>query len=255
VLRYGRRINRPGYQQLNPFLVYHDKYSYNSGNPYLNPCYNYHVEFSYRYKQYLTLGAHYDHVDGIIFSTTTTEGDLFITRPDNIAHGHILFMVVNLSLSPAKWWNMNFNGRFGNLVNKSTVNSIYLDKSILVGTANLLNQFRFKKGWSAELLVLYRSRFLSAQNVSSDICFVNTAIQKNIWKDKASLRLTVDDIFHSQVNHDQTTDILHAAAFHTNKEDSRRVGLAFNYRFGKDTSPRKKRRDNNGADEEQGRVN
>src|SRR5882757_6241372 len=90
------------YQQLNPFLVYHDKYSYNSGNPYLDPCYNYHIEFSYRYKQFLTLGAHYDHVDDIIFSTTAAEGDLFITRPDNIAHGHILFVVVNLSLSPAK---------------------------------------------------------------------------------------------------------------------------------------------------------
>lgn len=255
VLRYGRRINRPGYQQLNPFLVYHDKYSYNSGNPYLNPCYNYHIEFSYRYKQYLTLGAHYDHVDGIIFSTTTTEGDLFITRPDNIAHGHILFMVVNLSFAPAKWWNLNFNGRIGNLVNKSTVNSIYLDKSILVGTSNLLNQFRFKKGWSGELLVLYRSRFLSAQNVNSAVCFANAAIQKNIWKDKASLRLTIDDIFHSQVNRDQTTDILHVAAFHTNKEDTRRVGLAFNYRFGKDTGQRRKKRDNNGADEEQGRVN
>lgn len=255
VLRYGRRINRPGYQQLNPFLSYHDKYSYNSGNPYLNPCYNYHIELTWRYKQLLGIGAHYDHVDDIIFSTTTTEGDIFISRPGNIAHGHILFMVANLTLSPAKWWNFNFFGRFGNLVNKSTINGAYLDKSIIVATGDLYNQFRLKKGWSAELIFSARSRILSAQNVTSAIYFSNAAVQKNIWKDKANLRLTVDDIFHSRRNHDQTTDIPYTSAFHTYIEDSRRIGLAFSYRFGKDSNPRRRRKDNTGADEEQGRVN
>jgi hypothetical protein len=255
VLRYGRRINRPGYQQLNPFLVWHDNYSYNSGNPYLNPCYNYHIELTWRYKQYLSIGAHYDHVDGIIFSTTSAEGDVFITRPDNIAHGHILFMVANLSLAPTKWWNFNLNGRAGNLVNKSTINAVYLDKSILAGGFDLFNQFRFKKGWSAECLFICRSRILSAQNVTSALYFTNAAVQKNIWKDKASLRLTLDDIFHSRKNHDQTTDIPNAAAFHTYIEDSQRVGLAFSYRFGKESTTRKRRRDNTGADEEQGRAN
>lgn len=254
VLRYGRRINRPGYQQLNPFLAYRDKYSYNSGNPYLKPCYNYHIELSWHYKQYLTIGAHYDHVDNIIFSTTTTEGDIFITRPGNIAHGHILFMVANLSLSPTKWWNLNFFGRFGNLVNKSAINGVYLDKSILAATGDLFNQFRFKKGWSAELYFSARSRILSAQNVTGAIYYTNAAFQKNMCKDKASLRLTVDDIFHSRKNHDQTTDIPYTAAFHTYVEDSQRIGLAFSYRFGKDSNRRRKK-DNSSAEEEQGRVN
>ena len=255
VLRYGRRINRPGYQQLNPFLVYQDKYSYSSGNPYLNPCYNYHIELSWRYKQLLTIGAHLDHVTDIIFSTTSTEGNLFITRPGNIANGHILFMVFNLSLSPAKWWSFNFNGRMGNLVNKSTINAVYLDKSILVGTADLYNQFKFKNGWSAEAQVQYRSRFVSAQNLTKDMCFANAAVQKNIWKDKGSLRLTLEDIFHTRKNHNQTTDIPHTAAFSSHIEDSQRIGLAFNYRFGKAPAQRKRRQNNTGADEEQGRVN
>ena len=255
ILRYGRRINRPGYQQLNPFLVYHDKYSYNSGNPFLKPCYNYHIELSWRYKQLFTIGAHYDHVDGIIFSTTSADGDVFITRPDNIAHGHILFMVANLSLNPTKWWTLNFNNRIGNLVNKSVVNAAYLDKSILVGTSDLYTQFRLKKGWSAEGQVAYRSRILSAQNLTRHLLFANAAVQKNIWKDKASLRLTMEDIFHTRKNHDQTTDIPNTAAFHTYIEDSQRIGLALNFRFGKESNSRRRKRDNTGADEEQGRVN
>ena len=255
ILRYGRRINRPGYQQLNPFLIYHDKYSYNSGNPFLKPCYNYHIELSWRYKQLLTIGAHYDHVDGIIFSTTSTEGEVFITRPDNIAHGHILFMVANLSLAPTKWWTFNLNNRIGNLVNKSTINDVYLDKSILVGTSDMYNQFRFKKGWSAEAQVAYRSRFLSAQNLTKDLWFCNAALQKNIWKDKASLRLTLEDIFHTRKPHDETTDIPLTKAFHYSVEDTQRIGIALNFRFGKESNPRRRKRDNTGADEEQGRAN
>jgi hypothetical protein len=194
-------------------------------------------------------------VDGIIFSTTSTEGDVFITRPDNIAHGHILFMVMNFSLSPTKWWTFNFNNRIGNLVNKSTLNDVYLSKSILVGTSDLYNQFKFKKGWSAEAQVSYRSRFLSLQNINSHLLYANAAVQKNIWKDKASLRLTLEDIFHSRKNHDQTTDIPHVAAYHTYIEDSQRIGVALNFRFGKESNPRRRKRDNTGADEEQGRAN
>jgi hypothetical protein len=87
------------------------------------------------------------------------------------------------------------------------------------------------------------------------MCFANAAVQKNIWKDKGSLRLTLEDIFHSRKNRNQTTDIPHTAAFSTHVEDSQRIGLAFNYRFGKAPAQRKRRQNNTSADEEQGRVN
>jgi hypothetical protein len=254
VLRYGRRINRASYQQLNPFLVYRDKYSYSAGNPYLNPVYNYHVELTYRYKQYFSLGVHYDHVDDIIFSTTEAQGELFITRPGNIANGHILFLASNLSLSPTKWWNFNLNFRVGNLVNRSVVYSEHVDVDVLVSTCDLVNQFRWGKGWSGELFTAYRSRFISAQNDRAANYYLNAALAKNIWKDKGSIRLTLDDIFHSQITKEQTTHILHAAASRRSEEDSRRVGLSFSYRFGKE-SVRKRRHDTIGADEEQGRAN
>ena len=38
-LNYGRRIDRPAYQDLNPFLFFLDQYTYQAGNPYLQPQY------------------------------------------------------------------------------------------------------------------------------------------------------------------------------------------------------------------------
>src|ERR1700722_14653747 len=49
-LNYGRRIDRPAYQDLNPFLFFLDQYTYQAGNPYLQPQYTNNVELSHTYK-------------------------------------------------------------------------------------------------------------------------------------------------------------------------------------------------------------
>ncbi|MEI2747264.1 MAG: outer membrane beta-barrel family protein [Ferruginibacter sp.] len=53
-LSYGRRINRPDYEDLNPFLFFLDKYTFDAGNPFLKPMYSHVVELSHTYKQFLT---------------------------------------------------------------------------------------------------------------------------------------------------------------------------------------------------------
>jgi len=50
-LSYGRRINRPNYEQLNPFRIFVSPYLYVEGNPYLQPSFSDNVEFSYTYKK------------------------------------------------------------------------------------------------------------------------------------------------------------------------------------------------------------
>src|SRR5690606_35912731 len=43
-LAYSKRINRPGYGQLNPFLFFLDKYTFFRGNSYLTPEYTHNTE-------------------------------------------------------------------------------------------------------------------------------------------------------------------------------------------------------------------
>jgi hypothetical protein len=50
LLNYGRRINRPNYEQLNPFRMYSSPYLYVEGNPFLQPSFSDNIELSHTYK-------------------------------------------------------------------------------------------------------------------------------------------------------------------------------------------------------------
>lgn len=69
-----------------------------------------------------------------------------------------------------------------------------------------------------------------------------------------TIRLNINDIFRTMINHSQTIAINQVSAFSTRQTDTRRVGLSFSYRFGKAANARK--RNNNGsAEDEKGRTN
>ncbi len=102
-----RRINRPSYQLLNPFVFLRDKYSYSGGNSLLTPQYQYRYEIRWQHKQFLRMALSYNRFSDVIFQTTEAVGNVFITRPNNIAKGYMLLLNTGLNLSPAKWWNIN----------------------------------------------------------------------------------------------------------------------------------------------------
>src|SRR5690606_4611971 len=55
----GRRIDRPAYQQLNPFLFFINEYTYSVGNPYIQPQFTWNFQASHTYKSWLTTSLEY----------------------------------------------------------------------------------------------------------------------------------------------------------------------------------------------------
>ncbi|GAB3947264.1 TonB-dependent receptor [Spirosoma harenae] len=252
---FSRRISRPNYQLLNPFLAYRDQYSFTMGNPYLKPQYNNQMELKYQHKQYVGIALQYSQFTDIIFQLTQAVGDIFINRPDNVASGHILSLNTNLSVSPAKWWNVNANVMLATLKLNGMAYSERLNPRLYHARINLLNQLRFDKGWSGEFSGYYSSNDLSGQTITSSRYRIAAAIQKKLWQDKGSIRLTLEDIFHSWKTTDRTVSLKQIEAFHTNETDTQRIGLTFTYRFGKEAFARKRAHSDNAADVEKSRVN
>ena len=60
------------------------------------------------------------------------------------------------------------------------------------------NQFKFKKGWSAELSGFYRTKGIEGQIVMNPMWRMDAGVQKQILKNKGSLKLSIRDIFKSQ---------------------------------------------------------
>lgn len=250
----ARRINRPNYQSLNPFLFYRDQYSFTTGNPYLKPQYNYQYELKYQHKQYIGLSIQYGRFTDIIFQLTEAVGDVFYYRPGNVASGYILALATNVSVSPVKWWSINANGQIGRMALNGTAYAENLTPSLFSVRMDVFNQFKFEKGWAGELSSFYSGKNISGQTITNPRFRLAAAVQKKILQNKGSLRLTLEDIFHSWTPTDQTVSLKQAEAFHTNETDTRRIGLAFTYQFGKETFARKCRHTDNAADAEKGRV-
>jgi hypothetical protein len=254
VLMAVRRINRPNYQLLNPFVVFKDQYSYTSGNPRVTPQYQNRLELKYQHKQFLNMGLSYNKFTDVIFQTTQAVGEIFTTRPENIANGYMVLLNTTVSASPTKWWYTNTTLRLSRMEIQGSVYTEQLSFETNIARLELNNYFTMKNGWTAELGGYYASRDLNGQTVTSGMYRVNAAIQKKIWKGKGNISLSAEDIFHTWIYHNRSLSLRQSEYFQTSESDTQRVGLSLSYRFGKDTFARKRRHNNNASDDEKGRI-
>ena len=248
---YGRRISRPDYESLNPFIFFIDKYTYEAGNPFLKPMYANVFELSHTYNKFLTSNLNYTHSKDMFNEYFEQSGYATIVKQNNYGSIDDISLSLNAELKPTKWWTMMPYAEFNyNKVN-SQLYGFILNTSGTGFSSNLNNQFTFKKGWSAELSGFYRSKMKRGQFEIGSMKQISTGISKQILKNKGSLKLNVADIFNSG-KQKGIVNIQNTVAAFTQTRDSRNVGITFNYRFGK---PLKiQQRKSGGAGDEQSRI-
>src|SRR5688500_18773459 len=100
---FGRRIDRPAYQDLNPFMFFIDKYTYGSGNPFLRPQYSYNFELSHIHKGMLTTTLNYSLTKNLFTETFDQLGYATIVRQGNIGRRENMGAAVNANIRVTKW--------------------------------------------------------------------------------------------------------------------------------------------------------
>lgn len=257
-LSYGRRINRPGYQDLNPFQYLLDQFSFRQGNPNLQPQFSNNIELSYNYKGQLNISVNHttttDIINEVVHSYKTGENYTTYQVKENLADNRNIGLSVNWNYPATKWWTINlftnaFNNKYSGFVGDEKI-----DVSLSTVMANVSNQFNFKKGWTGELSGFYQSKNLAGSVIIAQPMGVfSLGAGKQILKEKGTLRLNVRDPLWIQKfrgNIDLNT-------FNTqiqSKWDNRRYIITFNYRFGK-TMQQQNRRRNAASQDEQNRMN
>jgi iron complex outermembrane recepter protein len=250
---YGRRINRPDYEDLNPFMFFIDKYTYGAGNPFLKPMYSNVLEVSHTYKQVLTTTINYSNAKNLFNEVFEQKGFATIVRQGNYGTAHQANISVNLQQKVAKWWNANIyvQGAYdqykGLLSNGDNINL-----SAATFMANINNQFKFNKGWSAELSGWYRTRGIEGQIAIKSLGQLTTAVQKQIIKNKGTLKLAVNDVLRTR-NPRGEINFQNTEARFRQYSDTRVATFSFSYRFGKPIKGVQKRK-TGGAGDEQNRV-
>lgn len=256
----GRRIERPAYQDLNPFLFFLDEYTYESGNPFIRPQFTNNLELTHTYKGFLTTTLNYSHTKDYMMQTFRQEqvsaisnGYATIVSRGNIGKVDAAGISVNAQVTVSKWWNANL---YSNL-NYNRFSGYLNGEDLNVKATNVLfninNQFKFAKTWGAELSGFYRTKGVEGQIIIDPLGQASAGISKQIMEGKGSVKLNVRDIFLTNkatghINFSTTE------AYFKNSRDSRVASVTFTYRFGKPLKGVQPRRKSGGADDEQNRV-
>ena len=256
----GKRIDRPAYQDLNPFLFFIDNYTYQAGNPYIRPQYTTNYEVSHIFKGFLNTTVNYSRTKDYMNETfeqskDTTNADkgyATIVRQGNIGVRHNAGISISAQIPVTKWWNASVYGNYNYNQFKGELYGEMIDVSAATVLFNINNQFKFNKGWSAELSGFFRTKGVDGQIIIQPLGQMSAGVSKQVLKGKGSVRLNVRDLFYSNwvkgnMNFQRTE------AYFENRRDSRVGTISFTYRFGKplkDQAPGK----NRGASDEQNRV-
>lgn len=251
-VNYGRRIDRPAYQDLNPFLFFLDQYTYQAGNPYLQPQFSDNVELTHTYAGWLSTTLNYSYTKDFFSETFEQSGRATILRNGNIGSRQNAGIAVSAQLHVTKWWmsilyaNVNYT-KFNGFLYGEPIN---VDATTL--TLNVNNQFTLPYGLSAELSGWYRTKGVEGQVVIYSLGQATAAVSKKIMHEKASIKLGVRDFLYTNKPHGYLNFQQTEATFH-NYRDSRQVSATFTYRFGKPLKAPARRR-TSGAGEEESRV-
>ncbi len=253
-VNYGRRIDRPSYQDMNPFLFFLDQYAYQVGNPYLMPQFSNNIELAHLYKGVLITTARFSQVNDIISDILKQNDTTKVTfqTKDNIAKSTNYGISVSFNYDLAKWWMINAFGDLGYTHFTGSISNVPVDAEQTTFSININNQFRFKKGWSAELSGFYVSPSLeTAMIYANEMWMISMGVGKKILHDKGTIKLSIRDPFKTlQFNGYTRFDNIDLKV--NEQWDNRQATIAFTYNFGKQQQQRRRQ---SGASDEQKRVN
>ncbi len=249
---YGHRIDRPDYQDMNPFVSPVDKFTYFSGNPFLQPSFSHTIELSHAYKNTITTTLQYTNTVNIISETIEQTNGIFTSRPGNVGKRINFSASVSVNVAPVDWLSIQFYTELNRARFKGILYNQPLDAKTLFSISYITNQFKLSKTWAAELLAYYQSTTISSQFVVKPLVVVIAGIQKKIWKEMGSVKLSLKDIFSSYRPQGTITNLSNSAATFFNYLDNRVLTLSFTYRF--NTGKGLAARQTGGAESEQNRV-
>lgn len=248
----GRRINRPAYTMMSPFVTYFSQYYYQKGNPDLSPAYRNYLELRYNNRNELFVSMGLRKVTGYITPVLAYDANnkaIFATW-GNYADDYVLHGSCNYNKQCAKWLLL------------TTSADVYYNKFLsyrgnrLLGTSigasgHFQATFNLNRGWTADTTFYASTGDL--QNVIDRYgpsYWLGFNVAKKVMKEAATIRLSIEDPFRmnkltstSNWNGIETASSL--------RFGSQSVALGFSYNFGKKLDGAQQR---NNSSEEAGRM-
>lgn len=254
-ININRRIDRPSYDQLNPFKLYLDPTTYRVGNPYLGPQMTFGFDIGYVFKDrfYAIVGMArtFNNITETI-GPYGEEENITVQTNVNLNHVDLIYTNISLPFELKKWWNLriDLNGYLA-LYSGNAGNTTLSNRGSYNGNINMVSNFVLPKNQFLEVNSNYRTREVYAFDSIRRIWAVGFGYRIKILNSKGDLKFNITDAFYS-------SNILANVTFTDYKEqflvkrETRVATVAFTYRFG--SAQNNLRRRQGGADDLKQRV-
>ena len=231
---YSRRVDRPNYQQLNPFVFYMDPLAVDQGNPYLKPQFTDNYEINYSYKE-VSLSLSYSDTKDMITQISQQDDATRIISVIRQNLGRFQNYSANLfvPVKITKWWNWqnNVSVYYSKFNDPNLEGEAYSDGKIALNLYSA-SSFTLPENFSVEInFWLNTPKVYGVERTTITQYALNAGVQKSLLDKKLKLRLNVDDIFltnywaGSLIYNNVNMNVV-------NHYTSRRVNFSVSYSFG-----------------------
>ena len=253
-LRYSRRIDRPAYQDLNPFEMKLDDYSFMKGNINLRPQYTNSFAITHSYKYTLNTTLNYSHVNDVFTQLVDTveRSKSFLTKK-NLATQDVFSLNISYPFSK-KWYSVfsNINTSYSHYkANFGAGRTVDLDAFVF----SIFQQHTFKLGkdYTAEVSGFFNSPSIwQGTFKTSSMWGVDAGLLKTILKGQGTVKVAVSDIFKT-MKWTAKSDFAGQTLDGGGGWESRLFKVNFSYRFG-NSQVKAARQRKTSQEEEQQRV-
>lgn len=239
-LDLARKIQRPAYHMLNPFLNKANPSYYLQGNPFLTPAFINQVQFKYiqnRNKTNMTMFSVFATQTDNLFAAIVKQYDenILLETGENYlkitSFGASIFSQNKI----AEWWSLNANITFITAQYKSSISQTGTFPRTTYFLSNAINQFNIKEGLSLQIEFNFTSKYRYGQFLLGNNGKVDIGASKKMLKNKGVLSLTISDILNTDRNRIGIKNPSYSSTIKT-KNQTRALTLRLQYNFGKTKS-------------------
>lgn len=248
----GRRIDRPSFQALNPFVFVINKYTYEAGNPFYRPQYTWNFELSHTFKNIFVTSINYSRTNDYFSQIFYQDSNGIITYTGgNLDKMENFGISLNVQTPVTHWWSVS---AFSTMYYKKIEGFVWNNRRTGRIQANfqLNNQFNFGNGWSGELSWIQQLHEQELQEITDPSGQVGIGVAKQVLKNKGTVKVAFRDLFYTMWMKGFTVFEQSTEYFKITR-DTRVGAVTFTYRFGS-SSKTPSRRSGGGAEDEMKRA-
>jgi iron complex outermembrane receptor protein len=231
---YSRRIDRPSYSQLNPFIYTMDNYSSFQGNPNLLPQFSNNVELSYTMFQVFTMTASYAQINNNltdIFRVDSLNSQRLIYTNVNLGQTHNFTAGGTLMMPIGKWLYFMVTG---NAIYNSVVDTSFnINRQGWYGMFNGYFEFTLPAKFTIELNGWAMTNQINGQSVTLPCGEIGLGVSKKLFKEQLTLKVGLTDIFRTTPFRSTITTQDGQSVYNVFSWDSRRFTFSASFKFGK----------------------